>query len=153
MHALTLVDLDHPAQALILPLALQEVTLLHNVRAPTFDKGNSDAFQQLHLTHETLTWDPTTTFYEDQETATTDYSGNVVRGVTMRRHIGSLVINWLSSLTADLADVTDDDNFYRVLSSMVQILSTDSSFNESSLSGHICLCKIVPIDPQTMATR
>ena len=36
---------------------------------------------------------------------------------------------------------------------MVQILSKESSLNESSLSGHICLCKIVPIDPRTLAAR
>ena len=65
-HALTIKDPDHPAQAVTLPLALGGVTLLLNVRAPTLDKWNSDAFWRLHLTSETLTWDPTTTLYEDQ---------------------------------------------------------------------------------------
>jgi hypothetical protein len=111
MHALTLVDPDHPVQAVILPLALQGVASLLNVRAPTLDKWNSDAFWQLHLTHETLIWDPTTTLYKPQEAAMTNYSGNVIRCVSMRGHDSSLVINPLSSLPADLADVTDDDNF------------------------------------------
>jgi hypothetical protein len=87
------------------------VTLLLNVRAPTLDEWNSDAFWQLHLTSETLTWDPTTTLYKDQKTAMTNYSGNVVRRVSVRGHVSSLVINFLSSLTVDLADVTDDKNF------------------------------------------
>jgi hypothetical protein len=78
LHALTLEDPDHPAQTVILPLALRGVTSLLNVRAPTLDKWNSDAFRWLHLTSETLTWDPTTTLYEDQELAMTDYLGNVV---------------------------------------------------------------------------
>ncbi len=91
------------------------------MRAPTLDEWNSDAFWQLHLTSETLTWDPITTLYEDQEMAMTDYSGNVVRRVALRGQVGSLIINSLSSLTADYADVTYDDNFYWVLSSMVQI--------------------------------
>ena len=95
------------------------------MRAPTLDEWNSDAFRQLHLTSETLTWDPTTTLYEDQELAMTDYSGNVVRRVALRGQVSSLVINSLSSLTADYADVTDNNNFYWVLSSLVQISSTE----------------------------
>jgi hypothetical protein len=43
-HALTIKDPDNSAQMVILPLALQGVTLLLNVRAPTLDKWNSDAF-------------------------------------------------------------------------------------------------------------
>ncbi len=78
LHALTLEDPDHPSQTVTLPLALQGVTSLLNARAPTLDKWNSDAFRRIHLTSETLTWDPTTTLYEDQEMAMTDYSGNVV---------------------------------------------------------------------------
>ncbi len=153
LHALTLEESDHPAQTVTLPLALREVTSLLNVRAPTLDKWNSDAFWRLHLTSETLTWDPTTTLYEDQEMAMTDYSGKIVRRGALRGQVSSLVINPLSSLTADYADVTNDDNFYRVLSSMVQISSTESSPNELSLNGHICSQKVAPIDPQTLAAR
>ena len=104
MHALTLEDPDNPAQTVILPLALQGVTSLLNVRAPTIDKWL--------LTSESLTWDPSTTLYEDQKVAMTGYSINAVRCVTVRGHVGNLVINLLSSLTADLVDVIDDDNFY-----------------------------------------
>ena len=85
--------------------------------------------------------------------AMTDCSGNVVRRVALRGQVSSLVINSLSSLTADYTDVTDNNNFYGALSSMVQILNTESSQNELSLSGHICLHKIAPTDPQTLAAR
>jgi hypothetical protein len=127
-HALTLEDPNHPAQTVTLPLALQGVTSLLNVRAPTLDEWISDAFRRLHLTSKTLTWNPTTILYEDQEMVT-DYSGNVVRRGALRGQVSSLVINSISSLTADHADVMDDNNFYRVLSSMVQILSTEPSPN------------------------
>ncbi len=63
-------------------------------------------------------------------------------------HIDHLVINSLSSLTTDQADVTDDENLYDVLASHVQISSI-----ETCLNGHICLRKTAPIDPQTLATR
>ncbi len=62
-HALTIKDPDHPAQTVILPLALQGVTLLLSVRAPTLDEWNSDTFKRHHLTSESLTWDPTTALY------------------------------------------------------------------------------------------
>jgi hypothetical protein len=113
------------------------------------DEWNSDAFKWLHLTSEALTWDPTTTLYEEQEAAMVDYSGRAVtttRPLMMR--INSLVIDLLSSLTTDQADVTEDETLYDVLASHVQILSFESSRN-----GHICSRKIAPIDPQTLAAR
>ncbi len=78
MHALTIIDPHQPALIVILPLALQGVTLLLNVRGITLDEWNSDAFKQLHLFSETLTWDSKTTLYEEQEAAMIDYSGRVV---------------------------------------------------------------------------
>ena len=78
MHALTIIDPHKPAQTVILPLALQGVTSLLNVRGITLDEWNSDTFKRLHLTSEALTWDPTTTLYEEQEAAMVDYSGRVV---------------------------------------------------------------------------
>ncbi len=53
----------------------------------------------------------------------TSYSGSIIGNAVMRGHFGNLVINLLSSLTIDLADVTDDDNLYEALSSYVQVLS------------------------------
>jgi len=131
-HALTIRDPHNPAQTVILPLALRGVTLLFNVRAPTLDKWNSDAFTWLSLTSETLTWDPTTTHYSEQEAAMTNYFGNIVRCATVRGHVGILAINSLSSLTTDLVDITDDENFHQVLTSKVMISSV-----ETSLNGHM----------------
>ncbi len=61
-------------------------------------------------------------------------------------HVNHLVINSLSSLTTDQADITNDENFYDVLASHVQISSI-----ETSLNGHIRSRKTAPIDPQTLA--
>jgi hypothetical protein len=78
-----------------------------------------------------------------------DYSGRVVTTMQpLRGHINHLVINLLSSLTTDQSDVIDDNNFHDVLASHVQISSI-----ETSLNGHICLRKTVPIDSQTLAAR
>jgi hypothetical protein len=119
------------------------------VRGITINEWNSDAFRWLHPTSETLTWDPTTTLYEEQEAAMIDCSGRVVRTTQpLMGHINHLVINLLSSLTTDQPDVIDDKNFYDVLASHLQISSI-----ETSLNGHIRLCKTAPIDPQTLAAR
>jgi hypothetical protein len=148
-HALTIRDPHQPTQTVILQLALQGVTSLLNVRGITLDEWNSDAFKPLHLTSETLTWYPMTTLYEKQEVAMIDYSGRVVTTTQpLMGHVNHLVINLLSSLTTDQADVTNDDNFYDVLASHVQISSI-----ETSLNGHICLHKTLPIDPQALAAR
>ncbi len=129
------------------PTGLRGVTSLLNVRGVTLDEWTSDAFKRLYLTSETLTWDPTTTLYEEQEVAMVDYSGRVVTTARpLMMHIKSLVIDPLSSLTTDQADVTNDENLYDVLASHLQILSI-----ESSLNGHIRSRKIAPIDPQTLA--
>ncbi len=123
--------------------------MLLNVRGITLDEWNSEAFKQLHLTSEALTWDPTTTLYEEQEVAMVDYSGHVMMTTRpLMMHINSLVIDLLSSLTTNQADVTVDENLYDVLASHVQILSI-----ESSLNGHIRSLKIAPIDPQTFAAH
>jgi hypothetical protein len=135
-HALTVKDPHNPAQTVILPLALRGVTSLFNVRTPTLDEWNSDAFMRLSLTSESLTWDPTTTHYSDQEAAMTDYSGNVVRCAAVRGHVGILALNSLSSLS------------HQVLTSKVMISSV-----ETSLNGHIRSRSIAPIDPQTLAAR
>jgi hypothetical protein len=92
------------------------------------DKWNSDAFKQLHLTSDTLTWAPMTTLYEEQEAAMIDYSGRVVTTTRpLMRHINHLVIHLLFSLTTDQADVPDDENFYDVLPSHVQISSIETA--------------------------
>ncbi len=102
------------------------------MRDPTLDEWNSKNFTRLSLTSEALTWDPTMTHYSDQEAAMTNYSGNLVRCTAVRGQVSILAINSLSSLSSDLVDVTDDENFHQVLTSKVMISSV-----ETSLNGHI----------------
>ncbi len=85
---------------------------------------------RLHLTSETLTWDPMTDLYKKQEIAVMDYSGNIVCDAAMRGP--NLILNELHSPTTDLADLTHDCNFHQVLTAHVVASSVDSS-----LSGHV----------------
>ena len=116
------------------------------VRNVTIDEFNTHDHPRLHLTSETLTWDPTTDLYEQQEHAMMDYSGNIVRDAAVRGP--QLILNELQSLTTDLADLTHNCNFHQVLTSHVVI----SSIN-ASLSGHVQLRKTAPIDFMTLAGR
>jgi hypothetical protein len=145
-HALTLTDPENPLQPVTLLLSLRGVTSVLNVRSRTIDKFNSHDYLRLHLTSETLTWDPTTNLYEKQENAMMDYSGNIVRDAAMRGP--NLVLNELHSLTTDLADLTHDCNFHQVLTAHVAMSSIDSS-----LSGHVRSRKTAPIDFMTLAGR
>ena len=146
-HALTTRDDDDPTQAVHLPLALRGVTSLLHVRKPTRAEWESDQFPRYHLTSESLTWDPTTTLYEDQEAAMVDYHGTIVHANDFPAR-GRLVINELSSLTTDAADITDDDNFHVVLKSRVHISSVETLGN-----GHFTTRQKKPIDHVTLASR
>ena len=55
------------------------------VRPVTINEFNSLDHPRLHLTSETLTWDPSTTLFEEQETAMIDYSGNIISNEAVRR--------------------------------------------------------------------
>ena len=147
-HALTITDPNNPLQPVILPLTLRGVTLLLNVRTVTINESNSQDYLRLHLTSETLTWDPTTNLYEQQENAMMDYSSNIIHDATMRGQVPTLIVNELQLLTTDMADTTHDCNFHQFLTSHVIV----SSIN-ASLSGHVRLHKTAPIDFMTLATR
>jgi hypothetical protein len=122
------------------------VRLLFNVRSVTINEFNSHDYLQLHLTSETLTWDPMTDLYEQQQHAMMDYSGNIVHDAAVRGP--KLVLNELQSLTTDLADLTHDCNFHQVLTSHVIISNVNAS-----LSGHVRSRKTAPIDFMTLAGR
>jgi hypothetical protein len=112
MHALTLTDPNIPLQLVIFPLILRGATSVLNVRSVTINDFNSHDYLRLHLTSETLTWDPMTDLYEQQEHAMMDYSGNIVRDAAVRGP--QLILNELQTLATDLADLVHDCNFYQV---------------------------------------
>ncbi len=119
-----------------------------NVRNLTINYFNIQEYPRLHLTSETLAWDPTTTLYEEHETAMTDYSGKLVHDSVVRGPPQTLILNALQSLTTDLADVTHDCNFHQVLTSHVLISSVDAS-----PTGHVRMHKMAPIDFMTLAAQ
>ena len=145
-HALTVPDPDNPPQTISLPFMIRGVTSFLNVRTITSDEYYKAEIPCIHLTSETLTWDPQTTLYEESEAAMIDYSGDIARDVIVRGP--SLVINELHSLTVNAVDITHDCNFHHVLESNVVISSLGSS-----LTGDMRSRKTAPIDSLTLAAR
>ena len=145
-HALTLTDPDDPLQTVILPLELRGVTSLLYVRNVTPDEYYSGLYTQIHLTSETLTWDPQTTSYAEQELAMTDHTGQIIREAANRGP--SLVVSEFYSYVFDPVDVFHDRNLYQMLTSHVVVSSADTTLN-----GHIVSRKTAPIDSMTLAAR
>ncbi len=104
--------------------------LLLNVGSVTINSFNSQEYPRLHLTSETLTWDPTTTLYEEQETVMMDYFGKLAQHAAIRGPPQTLIVNALQTLTTDLAHVAHD--FHLVLTFYVIISSVNGS-----LTGHV----------------
>ncbi len=146
MHTLTINDPDNPLQPVILPLSLRGVTLLLNVRTVTINEFNIQDYPRLHLTSETLTWEPTTNLYEQQENAMMDYSGNIVRDAAVRGQVPTLIVNEFQLLTTDLGDMMHDCNFHQVSTSHIVVSRVDTS-----LSGHVQSRKAALIDFMTLA--
>lgn len=145
-HALTIPDPYDPMQTVTLPLGLNGVFSSLNVRNLSADDYDSGNFTRLHLTSDTLTWDPTTTIYEEQENAMMDYTGRVVsRNDSAARGQNTMVINELNSLANDAADITDSDNFHKVLQAHAHVASFESGSFTTRASA--------PIDHQTLASR
>ncbi len=83
-HALTVADPDDPSQMLTMPLSLRGVTSLLYVRNVTADDFYNTDAPRIDLTSETLTWDPTTARFEEQEERMLDYSCDIIRDAAMR---------------------------------------------------------------------
>jgi hypothetical protein len=107
-HALVVQNPDNDSTTLSFPLHLQGVMLYLPVCKPTANKWESGDIVRIDMTAKNLDWNPNDPTYSSQEAAMTDY-----RGVVLPRPDRGqpFVINGLSSMTTDTADITNDDNF------------------------------------------
>ena len=150
-HALTLPDPVHPSQTITLPLELRGVISLLNVRTVTADQFNDqDTYPHVSLTSDTLTWDPSTTLYRDQELALTTLHGDTCTYASVRGPRNSIVVNSISSTHPDLIDITHDDIFHHALSSHVIVSTMDTG---ASLTGNVRARKAPGVDFMTLAKR
>jgi hypothetical protein len=101
------------------------------------------------MTAENLNWDPNDPAYSSQEAAMTDYRGVVLpcpdRGQPF-------VINTLSSMTTDAADITDDENFGIALEQHVAVSIAALDMTKTA-PGRIHSKAEKPVDAETIAKR
>jgi hypothetical protein len=107
-HALILQYSDNDLITLSFPLHLQGVTSYLPVRKPIAAEWETGDIVWIDMTAENLDWDPNDPTYSSQEAAMTDYRGVVLPHPDRGQ---PFVINTLSSMTTDAADITDDENF------------------------------------------
>ncbi len=108
MHALVVQNPDNDSTTLSFPLHLQGVTLYLPVCKPTTNEWESGDIVRIDMMAENIDWNPNDPTYSSQEAAMTDY-----RGVVLPRPDRGqpFVINALSSMTTDAADITNDEKF------------------------------------------
>jgi hypothetical protein len=99
------------------------------------------------MTAENLDWDPNDPTYSSQEAATNDYMG-VVLPCPDRGQL--FVINTLSSMTTDAADIIDDKNFGIALKQKVTI-SVAALDTTKTAPGWIHSKVGKPVDAETLA--
>jgi len=146
-HALIIADPDDPLQTITLRLALRGVISLLNVKNVSNDEWLANNRKRLHLTSETLTWDPNLTRYQAQELAAeTKNYGDLEPAACSQQFVISACT--LSSFTTDLVNINEDDNLHLTLESFVMISSIDTS-----LAGQLRTRKTSPIDHLTLAGR
>jgi hypothetical protein len=129
------------------PLHLQGVTSYLPVRKPTATKWETGDIIRIDMMAENLNWDPNDPTYSSQEAAKTDYRGVVLpcpdRGQPF-------VINTLSSMMTDAADITNDENFGIDLEQHVTI-SVATLDTTKTAPGRIHSKAIKPVGAETLA--
>ncbi len=119
MDALIVQNPDNDSTTLTSPLHLQGVTSYLPVRKPTATQWETGDIVRIDMMAENLNWDPNDPTYTSQEAAMTDH-----RGVVLPRPDRGqpFVINTLSSMMTDTADITDDENFGVALEQHVTVI-------------------------------
>jgi hypothetical protein len=148
-HALVVQNPDDDLTTLSFPLHLQGVTLYLLVCKPTADKWESGDIVRIDMTAENLDWNPNDPTYSSQEAAMIDY-----RGVVLPRPDRGqpFVINALSSMTIDAADITNDENFGIAVDQHVTV-SVAALDTTKTAPGWIHSKAGKPVDAEMLAKR
>ncbi len=149
MHALVVQNPDNDLTTLSFPLHLQGVTSYLPVRKPTTNESKSGDIVRVDMTAENLDWNPNDPTYFSQEAAMTDYRGVVLPHPDRGQ---PFVINALSSMTTDAADITNDENFGIALDQHVTVSVATLGTTKTAPSWvHSKAGK--PVDAETLAKR
>jgi hypothetical protein len=146
-HALVVQNPDGDSTTLSFPLHLQGVTSYLPVCKPTAAKWETGDILRINMTAEHLDWDPNDPTYSSQEAAMTDYRGVVLPHPDRGQ---PFVINTLSYMMTDTADITDDENFGIALEQHVTV-SVAALDTMKTAPGRIHSKAGKPVDAETLA--
>ena len=113
------VALDEDGERVIVPLFLKGVTSVLETCPVTLEEFDHHVCPRIELTAADLTWDPSSTVYEDQENFYLDYKGDLIRPVVHKRASLMLINSATTSTSADAIDVMDGNNFAEALEANV----------------------------------
>ncbi len=118
LHAIDAEDED--SNKAVLPFQLSGIISHLNVEPITSDKWDQYACPRVKLTHKYLTWNPSSTIYEEQENTFVGIQGKIVQpAATVRGPLMTINSVVLSTCVEDTADIISEDNFGKVLQSHV----------------------------------
>ena len=115
----SVVATDENGDRVILPFFLRGVTSHFNVESISKQEFERHLCPRIVLTNRDLTWDPSSTVYEDQENAMIDYKGEIIRPNTSARGPLMSINSLCVSTNSDTADVSADCNLGNVLAAQV----------------------------------
>jgi hypothetical protein len=148
-HALIVQNPDNDSTTLSFPLHLQGVMPYLPVPKPTAAIWETGDIIWINMTAEHLDWDPNDPTYSSQEAAMTEYSGVVLP----RPDRGQpFVINALSSMTTDAADIINDENFGIALEQHVTV-SVAALDTTKTVPSRIHSKAGKPVDAETLTKR
>ena len=118
-HAM--VAFDEKGERVVLPFFLKGVTSYMTVEALSREEWEMHACPRIELTSEHLTWDPTDTVFEDQENATLDYQGDIVRP-GIKERIPLMTTNYVvTSTCVDVVKLDSGDNLAEALDTNINV--------------------------------
>ena len=93
-----------------------------NARASEYE---DESITHIDMTSKAPVWEPSDTGFSEQEDLMTDFRVLVIKSDTIKR--GRRIINYICTSKDHAVYFTDDDNFYKTLSSKVNVANVGDS--------------------------
>ena len=116
------------------------------VHRPTIREWDSGLYPRIDLTSETLTWDPASTLYQEQEETLIDHRGELI---AIDRHDTPMIISAVTSFVQPYADISEAHNLVSALERQVKVCSVESL----TRPGAIASTRSKAVDARTLAMR
>ena len=104
---------------MVILLALKGVIIYFPSRKTRISEYEYESIPHIDMTSKAPVWEPYQTSFSEQENIMTDFRGGFINKDTITR--GRRIINSLSTIKNHALYFTDDDNFYKLLNSKVNV--------------------------------